>query len=226
MRMKKICFVFFIAITCIGFYPLGIVQALNFADWSPIWFKVKVSETGKAGIVVSPITPTEVKWSQTTKRHILHISTWGTYVDSSFSVNYCTFNGTRWELQEGLPMEVVGGEPEKFLTLFNFNRRQSQNITEQYWVAIEVKGKEASNTIGDINSASFKRPGGHLSRGDRHSGCYPARYWKREIHRVFNQRYRRSRKYSARMLHIPDSVFYGLTWGGRYGVMSSAECRG
>ena len=65
-----------------------------------------------------------------------------------------------WELQEGLPMEVVGGEPEKFLTLFNFNRRQSQNITEQYWVAIEVKGKEASNTVGEINSASFKHLGG------------------------------------------------------------------
>ena len=57
-------------------------------------------------------------------------------------------------------MQVVGGEPEKFLTLFNFNRKQSQNITEQYWVAIEVKGKEASNTVGDINSASFKHLGG------------------------------------------------------------------
>jgi hypothetical protein len=160
MRMKKIFFVFFIAITCIGFYPLGIVQALNFADWSPIWFKVKVSETGKAGIVVSPITPNGGEVVTNNEKTYTTYLNMGNYVDSSFSVNYCTFNGTRWELQEGLPMEVVGGEPEKFLTLFNFNRRQSQNITEQYWVAIEVKGKEASNTIGDINSASFKQLGG------------------------------------------------------------------
>jgi hypothetical protein len=160
MRMKKICFVFFIAITLIGIYPLGIVQALNFADWSPIWFKVKVSETGKAGIVVSPLTPNGGEVVTNNEKTYTAYLNMGNYVDSSFSVNYCTFNGTRWELQEGLTMEIVGGEPEKFLTLFNFNRRQSQDITEQYWVAIEVKGKEASNTVGEINSASFKHLGG------------------------------------------------------------------
>ena len=160
MRMKKICIVFFIAITLIGIYPLGIVQALNFADWSPIWFKVKVSETGKAGIVVSPLTPNGGEVVTNNEKTYTAYLNMGNYVDSSFSVNYCTFNGTRWELQEGLPMEIVGGEPERFLTLFNFNRRQSQNITEQYWVAIEVKGKEASNTVGEINSASFKHLGG------------------------------------------------------------------
>ena len=163
MRMKKICFVFFIAITLIGIYPLGIVQALNFEDWSPIWFKVKVSETGKAGIVVSPLTPNggEVV-TNNEKTYTAYLNMGIIYVDATFYTNYCTFNGTRWELQpEGpLPMQVVGGEPEKFLTLFNFNRKQSQNITEQYWVAIEVKGKEASNTVGDINSASFKHLGG------------------------------------------------------------------
>ena len=160
MRMKKICFLFFIAITLIGIYPLGIVQALNFADWSPIWFKVKVSETGKAGIVVSDLTPNGGEVVTNNEKTYTAYLNMGNYVDSSFSVNYCTFNGTVWVRQENLPMEVVGGEPERFLTLFNFNRRQSQNITEQYWVAIEVKGKEASNTIGDINSASFKHLGG------------------------------------------------------------------
>jgi hypothetical protein len=85
------------------------------------------------------------------------------YLDSTFHTQYCTFNGSRWKLQEPeafLPMQVVGGEPEKFLTLFNFTREQSQNVTEQYWIAIEVKGKEASNTVGEIKSASFKHLGG------------------------------------------------------------------
>jgi hypothetical protein len=156
MRMKKICFVFFIAITLIGLYPSGIVQALDFADWSPIWFKVKVSETGKAGTVVPPGGEVVTNNEKTYDAYL----NMGNYLDATFYTNYCTFNGTIWVRQENLPMEVIGGEPERFLTLFNFNRRQSQNITEQYWVAIEVKGKETSKTVGEINSASFKHLGG------------------------------------------------------------------
>ena len=102
MRMKKICFVFFIAITLIGIYPLGIVQALNFADWSPIWFKVKVSETGKAGIVVSPITPNGGEVVTNNEKTYTAYLNMGNYVDATFSINYCTFNGTRWKLHRGL----------------------------------------------------------------------------------------------------------------------------
>jgi hypothetical protein len=158
--MKKICFVFFIAITLIGFYPIGIVQALDFEDWQPIWFKVEVSETGKAGIVVSPLTPNGGEVVTNNEKKYDAYLNMGNYLDATFYTGYCTFDGSKWLLQENLPMQVVGGEPEKFLTLFNFIREQSQNITEQYWVAIEVKGKEASNTVGEINSASFKHLGG------------------------------------------------------------------
>jgi hypothetical protein len=156
MRMKKICFVFFIAFTLIGFYSIGPVQALDFADWSTIWFKVKVSETGKAGSVVPPGGEVVTNNEKTYDAYL----NMGNYLDATFYTNYCTFNGTVWVRQENLPMAIVGGEPERFLTLFNFNRQQSQNISEQYWVAIEVKGKETSKTVGEINSASFKYLGG------------------------------------------------------------------
>jgi len=160
MRMKKICSVFFIAIMLIGFYPLGTVQALQFADWSEIWFKVKVSETGKAGIVVSLLTPNGGEVVTNNEKTFDAYLRMGNYVDATFYSGYCTFNGTVWATQADLPMEVVGGEPERFLTLFNFKRVQSQNITEEYWIPLEIKGKETSNTVGEINSASFKNLGG------------------------------------------------------------------
>jgi hypothetical protein len=164
MRMKKICFVFFIAITLIGFYSIGTVEALQFADWSGTWFKVKVSEIGKAGVVVSPLTPNggEVVTNNEKKSDsYLKIQLFDIAGDPPFFlVGYCSFNGSVWATQRDLPMQVVGGEPTRFLALFNFERIQSQNITEQYWVPLEVKGKEASNTVGEINSASFKNLGG------------------------------------------------------------------
>jgi hypothetical protein len=160
MRIKKIRSVFFIAIMLIGFYPLGTVQALQFADWSEIWFKVKVSETGKAGIVVSLLTPNGGEVVTNNEKTFDAYLRMGNYVDATFYSGYCTFNGTVWATQADLPMEVVGGEPERFLTLFNFKRVQSQNITEEYWIPLEIKGKETSNTVGEINSASFKNLGG------------------------------------------------------------------
>ena len=103
MRMKKICFVFFVAITLIGFYSIGTVQALNFADWSGIWFKVKVSETGKAGIVVSPLTPNGGEVVTNNEKTYTAYLKMGSYVDqSTFCVSYCTFNGTRVGDSNGL----------------------------------------------------------------------------------------------------------------------------
>jgi hypothetical protein len=160
MYMKKICFVFFIAITLIGFYCIGPVQALDFEDWSVIWFKVKVSETGKAGIVVSPITPNGGEVVTNNEKTFDAYLKMGNYLDATFYTGYCTFNGTVWVLQTDLAMEVVGGEPDRFLTLFNFKRRQSQNITEEYWIPLEIIGKETSNSVGEIKSASFKNLGG------------------------------------------------------------------
>lgn len=163
MRMKKICFVFFVAISIIGFYSIGPVQALQFADWSGIWFKVKVSETGKAGIVVSTLTPNGgevVTNNEKTFTSYLKMQSYLLDATATFSVGYCTFNGTVWATQTDLPMEVVGGEPERFLTLFNFKRDQSQNISEEYWIPLEIKGTEKSQTVGEINSGSFKNLGG------------------------------------------------------------------
>jgi hypothetical protein len=171
MYMKKIGVMFFFAITLIGFYSIGTIHALNFADWSGTWFKVAVSETGKAGTVVSELTPNggevvtnnEKKTDAYLKFERFEIAGDPPY----FEVGYCSFNGSVWATQlvsfiSDLPLTlpIIGGEPTEYLTFFNFKRQQSQNIVEEYWIPLEVKGKETNQTVGEINSASFKNIGG------------------------------------------------------------------
>ena len=57
MRLRNMVFVLFLAVTVVGFFAAGTAQALSFDDWKGTWFKVKMSETGKAGPVAGPLTP-------------------------------------------------------------------------------------------------------------------------------------------------------------------------
>jgi hypothetical protein len=172
MCIKKISLVFFLATTLIGFYFTDSAHALQFADWSGNWFKVQVTETGKAGTVVTELNPDggEVVTNNEKQTYVyLKIQRFELLAEPPyFEVGYCTFNGTVWLTQlyrygsadEPLIWPVIGGEPTRFLTLFNMKRSQSQNITEEYWIPLEVKGTELNNEVGTINTASFKNIGG------------------------------------------------------------------
>jgi hypothetical protein len=163
MCTKKAKFILFLTVIFLGLCSAGPVMALDFADWAAnIWFKVKVSEKGKAGDVVSLSTPQGgdvVKNDEKTTDTYLVIQNYN-YNDNAFDVAYCTFDGTRWSTQSGFTWPIIGGEPTRFLTLFNFTRQQSTNIAEEYWVPLEVRGTEAGNTVGEISSASFQNLGG------------------------------------------------------------------
>jgi hypothetical protein len=163
MCVKKAKFILLFSIFFLGFYTTGPVMALDFADWGAnIWFKVKVSETGKAGDVVSLSTPLGgdvVKNNEKTTDTYLVITNYN-FDNNVFDIAYCTFDGTRWSTQPGLTWPIIGGEPTRFLTLFNFKRQQSQNVAEEYWVPLEVRGDESSNTVGEIHGASFTNLGG------------------------------------------------------------------
>ena len=54
MSFGKTVLVLLIAIASTAFLAIATASALDFADWPGTWFKVKVSETGKAGTVVPP----------------------------------------------------------------------------------------------------------------------------------------------------------------------------
>jgi hypothetical protein len=165
MKFKRIMFVLLITIMLSGFYAIKDVKALDFADWSGNWFTVKISETGKAGPVVSVLDPDGGKLvtnNEKTFDAYLKIVEFTPGETTFFAVGFCTFDGSVWTTQSGPDMTwpVIGGEPEKFLTLFNFQRQQSQNVREEYWVPLEVKGKETGQTVGELSSASFKNLGG------------------------------------------------------------------
>jgi hypothetical protein len=161
MSFRKLFAILVTVIAVSGFLGAGSARALDFADWAfPIWFKVKVSETGKAGPVVDPLAPQGGKVVTNNEKQSNAYLAVLQYVEPNFEVGYCTFDGTVWTTQVGLTWPVLGGEPTKFITLFNFTRQQSQNIAEEFWIPLEVKGTEAANTVGEISSASFKNHGG------------------------------------------------------------------
>ena len=171
MYMKKINLVLFLAIALIGFYSINTAQALQFADWSGSWFKVQVTETGKAGTVVTEFNPDggEVVTNNEKQTYVyLKIERFELDDPPYFEVGYCAFNGTVWYTEfnryntDNIPLfwPIIGGEPTEFLVFFNMKRSQSQNVTEEYWIPLEVKGTELNNEVGTINTASFKNIGG------------------------------------------------------------------
>ena len=159
MRVKSVLFSLLVVVAVIGFVSVGISHAaLDFVDWSGTWFAVKVSETGKAGPVVPP-GGNVVTNNETTATAYLLVDTWEV-TTATYDVVYCTFNGSVWVRHTDLEWPVFGGEPEDFLTLFDFSYQESEGTLQTYIIPLNVTGKEKSNTVGEINSASFKNLGG------------------------------------------------------------------
>ncbi len=160
MRVRMVTFAFLFSVTLIGFFSIGTVRALDFADWSGTWFKVTVSETGKAGPVV-PVGGDIGGNNEKASTNYLIMQNWDyTQNPTAFNVGYCTFDGSKWSIQVSSTWPILGGEPKGFLTLFQFEYAQSQNVLQEYWIPLHVKGTEAEETVGDITSGSFKHLGG------------------------------------------------------------------
>ncbi len=175
MGIKKMSLVFFLGIILVGFFSINSAHALQFVNWSGNWFKVQVTETGKAGTVVTEFNPAggDVVVNNERVTYIyLKIQSFELPVNPEdpphFEVGYCSFNGTVWLTEfhryptNDVPLTwpVIGGEPTRFLTLFNMKREQSQGITDEYWIPLEVRGNEANSEVGRVYSGSFKNIGG------------------------------------------------------------------
>lgn len=159
MKVKIVLVSLFMVVAFVGFVTVGPARAsLDFIDWAGTWFKVTASETGKAGPVV-PLGGSVITDNEKNFTTYLFIDTWN-LSDTSYSVVYCTFNGTVWTRHTELEWPVLGGEPENFLTFFNFSYQETQAITETYWIPLLVTGKEVKNSVGEIKSASFQNLGG------------------------------------------------------------------
>ncbi len=158
MRVKSVLFSLLLVVAFVGFVSVGITHAaLDFVDWSGTWFAVKVSETGKAGPVVPPGGNVVTDNEKTATAYLL-VDTWEG-IAARYNVVYCTFNGSVWTRHTGLEW-LVFGKPENFLTLFVFDYEEPQGNIKTFVIPLNVTGKEKPNTVGEINSASFKNLGG------------------------------------------------------------------
>ena len=163
MRFRNMVFVLMVAVTVVGFFATGTARALVFDDWTGTWFKVKMSETGKAGPVVPPGGEVDTNNEKTTTSYLV-INSYDisatAYSETAFVVGYCVFNGSVW-VNHVAVWPVLGGEPEHFLTFLTYSLDEIQNNSLQTsWIPLEVKGKENNKTPGEITSASFKNLGG------------------------------------------------------------------
>jgi hypothetical protein len=162
MRLRSMVFILLVAATVFGFFVAGQVQALSFANWEGTWFKVKMSETGKAGPVVPPGGEVATNNEKTTTSYLVIDSydiSATAYSETVFTVGYCLYNGSAW-VNHAVTWPVLGGEPEHFLTFLTYSLVETQNSLQTSWIPLEVKGKESNKTPGEITSASFKNLGG------------------------------------------------------------------
>jgi hypothetical protein len=163
MRLRNMVFILLVAATVFCFFVAGQAQALSFDNWEGTWFKVKVSESGKAGPVVPPGGEVVTNNEKTTTAYLVIDSydiSATAYSETVFAVRYCVYNGAAW-VNHAVTWPVLGGEPERFLTFMTYSLLEIQNNSLQTsWIPLEVKGKESNKTPGEITSASFKNLGG------------------------------------------------------------------
>jgi hypothetical protein len=163
MRLRNMVFFLLVAATVFGFFVAGQAQALSFENWEGTWFKVKVSETGKAGPVIPPGGEVVTNNEKTTTSFLVIDSydiSATAFSETVFAVRYCVYNGAAW-VNHAATWPVLGGEPEHFLTFLTYSLEEIQNNSLQTsWIPLEVKGTESRQTVGEITSASFKNLGG------------------------------------------------------------------
>ena len=132
MRFRNMVFVLFLAVMVVGFLATGTAQALSFDNWEGTWFKVKMSETGKAAPVVPPGGEVATNNEKTTTSYLVIDS----YDISATAIlnalsGYCVFNGSAW-VNHVAVWPVLGGEPEHFLTLFTYSLQETQNMFHRH----------------------------------------------------------------------------------------------
>ena len=99
MRLRNMVFVLFLAVTVVGFFAAGTAQALSFDNWVGTWFKVKMSETGKAGPVVPPGGEVVTNNEKATTSFLFIDSydiTATAFSETVFAIRYCVYNGEAW----------------------------------------------------------------------------------------------------------------------------------
>jgi hypothetical protein len=164
MKIRKM-FLGLVVLGFVGVLMVGTVQALDFEDWSQVWFKLQVKqnvngENGKIGGAVPPGDSSLSKYKD--KFNVYLVVESCTELSPACEVTLCTFDGTTWGRQSTTEWPLLAGNPEKFLTLFDFTYTENPltPITQRFLTPLQVSAKVSNSNPHEITGASIQNLGG------------------------------------------------------------------
>ncbi len=164
MKIRKM-FLGLVVVGFVGVLMVGTVQALDFEDWSQVWFKLQVKqnvngENGKIGYAVPPGNSPVEKYKD--KFNVYLVVESCTELSPACEVTLCTFDGTTWGRESTTEWPLLAGSPQKFLTLFDFTYTENPitPITQRFLTPLQVSAKVSNSNPHEITGASIQNLGG------------------------------------------------------------------
>jgi hypothetical protein len=165
MKIRKM-FLGLVVIGFVGVLMVGTVQALDFEDWSQVWFKLQVKQNvngtnGKISDAIPPGSPTVSKYKDQFSVYLV-VDNCTAESPAACEFTLCTFDGTYWVPQPSGTWPLLAGNPEKFLTLFDFTYTENPltPITQRFLTPLQVKATVKDSNPHAITGASIENLGG------------------------------------------------------------------
>ena len=165
MKIKKM----FLSLAVVGFvgvFMAGTVQALDFEDWSQVWFKLQVKQNvnGKNGKISEAIPPGNSPVDKYKDKFSVYLVVENCTVESpaACEITLCSFDGTDWGRQPSGTWPLLAGNPERFLTLFDFTYTENPStpILQRFLTPLQVSANVKSSNPHEITGATVQNLGG------------------------------------------------------------------
>ncbi len=165
MKIRKM-FLGLVVVGFVGVLMVGTVQALDFEDWSQVWFKLQVKQNvnGTNGKISDAIPPGNSPVDKYKDKFSVYLVVDNCTAESPAACEFtlCTFDGTYWVPQPSGTWPLLAGNPEKFLTLFDFTYTENPltPITQRFLTPLQVKATVKDSNPHAITGASIENLGG------------------------------------------------------------------
>jgi hypothetical protein len=150
----------------VGVLMVGTVQALDFEDWSQVWFKLEVKQNvnGKNGKMSDAIPPGNSPVEKYKDKFKVYLVVESCSSESPATCDFalCTFDGTFWVRQPSGTWPLLAGSPEKFLTLwdFTYTENPSTPILQRFLTPLQVSAEIKNSNPHEITGATVQNLGG------------------------------------------------------------------
>jgi hypothetical protein len=166
MKIRKMFLGLLAVVGLMGVLLVGTGQALDFEDWSQVWFKLQVQQNtngtkAKIGDAIPPGTSSVSKYQDKFKVYLV-VESCTAESPAACEVTLCSFNGTAWGRQPSGTWPLLAGNSEKFLTLFDFTYTENPltPITQRFLTPLQVSATVKSSNPHAITGASIQNLGG------------------------------------------------------------------